>query len=92
MRWFLIVILSAPLLLADGLDDRIVAVAMNSPAAMRGFWGAMVVDLGTGRTVYDRNARKLFVPASNQKLFSSAVALERLGPEHRFRTRISTLR
>ncbi len=88
MRWFLIFFVSVPLLWANGVEDRISAIASDSPAARRGFWGATVLDLDTGETVYERNAGKLFVPASNLKLFTSAVALDRLGPEHRFRTRI----
>ncbi len=51
--------------------------------------GALVVDVETGETVYQRNASKRFVPASNQKLLTTIAALERLGPDFRFRTHVS---
>jgi D-alanyl-D-alanine carboxypeptidase/D-alanyl-D-alanine-endopeptidase (penicillin-binding protein 4) len=43
--------------------------------------GAYVVDLGTGRVVYSRNANRRLAPASNEKLLTTASALVRLGPE-----------
>ena len=49
-------------------------------------WGALIVDPRTGDTLYSRNAGKFFVPASNQKIITGAVALARLGPEYRWRT------
>jgi D-alanyl-D-alanine carboxypeptidase/D-alanyl-D-alanine-endopeptidase (penicillin-binding protein 4) len=49
-------------------------------------WGVLVVDPGRGETLYARNADKLFMPASNQKLITGAAALTLLGPEHRFPT------
>lgn len=49
-------------------------------------WGLLAVDLATGRTLYERNAEKLFAPASVTKLFSVAAALDGLGAEHRFVT------
>lgn len=49
-------------------------------------WGALVVNPRTGDTLYSRNAGKLFLPASNQKIVTGAVALARLGPEYRWRT------
>lgn len=52
--------------------------------------GALVVDVETGETVYQRNAAKRFVPASNQKLLTTVAALERLGPDFRFRTHVAT--
>lgn len=48
--------------------------------------GALVVDAATGDTLYARNAARRFVPASNQKLLTTIAALERMGPEYRFRT------
>jgi D-alanyl-D-alanine carboxypeptidase/D-alanyl-D-alanine-endopeptidase (penicillin-binding protein 4) len=60
----------------------------QNPVAQAAVWGIRVVDLETGRTFYESNPRKLFVPASNTKLFTTALALERLGPEHRFTTRV----
>jgi D-alanyl-D-alanine carboxypeptidase/D-alanyl-D-alanine-endopeptidase (penicillin-binding protein 4) len=65
-----------------------VAEIMERPAARRAFWGVHVVDLATGRVVYGLNSEKLFIPASNAKLFSTALALERLGPERRFDTQL----
>ena len=51
--------------------------------------GALVVDVETGETLYRRNASKRFVPASNQKLLTTIAALERLGPDFRFRTNVA---
>ncbi len=70
------------------LDARIAELERGSPAALHGFWGMQVMDLETGKIVYQRNAGKLFVPASNLKLFTAALALFRLGPDYRFHTRI----
>jgi serine-type D-Ala-D-Ala carboxypeptidase/endopeptidase (penicillin-binding protein 4) len=58
------------------------------PAARSAHWGIHVVDLETGQTVYEQNAQKFFVPASNTKLFSTALALMRLGPDHKFITKV----
>lgn len=52
--------------------------------------GMMVVDLSTGKTLYQRNPQKAFTPASNMKLFSEAAALMLLGPSYNFRTTLST--
>ncbi len=88
MRWFVCLLLAPWLLVAAPPADRIAALAARSPIARQAFWGAKVVDAETGQTVYERNADKLFVPASNVKLFTTALALERLGPDHHFCTRV----
>ena len=49
-------------------------------------WGVLIVDPARGETLYTRNADKLFVPASNQKIITGAVALARLGADHRWST------
>ncbi len=51
-----------------------------------GTWGAMVVSLTRGDTLFARNADTRLVPASTMKLFTSAIALDELGPEHTFST------
>jgi serine-type D-Ala-D-Ala carboxypeptidase/endopeptidase (penicillin-binding protein 4) len=52
--------------------------------------GVSVVDLNSGETLYQRNASRAFIPASNMKLFSDAAALMALGPDYRFKTQLST--
>ena len=49
-------------------------------------WGIEVSELDTGHSVYSHRADKLFVPASNSKLFTAALALDVLGPDTRFAT------
>ena len=69
------------------IEDRVESVVLS-----RGFetgqWGLLVVDSISGKTVYERNADRLFCPASVTKLFSSAAAQIDLGPDHRFKTPI----
>ncbi|BDG02750.1 D-alanyl-D-alanine carboxypeptidase/D-alanyl-D-alanine endopeptidase [Anaeromyxobacter oryzae] len=48
--------------------------------------GILVADVATGKVLYARDADVLLNPASNVKLFTSAAALARLGPEYRFAT------
>jgi serine-type D-Ala-D-Ala carboxypeptidase/endopeptidase (penicillin-binding protein 4) len=83
------------------LQDRIAAV-LSAPDLARGFWGIEVVSLPcdtssgksfdktTGKTLYSQNADKLFTPASNTKLFTTAAALALIGPDYKFRTTVET--
>lgn len=52
------------------------------------FWGIHIVNLRSGTVLYSKNADQSFVPASNVKLFTTAAALEQLGSDYRYRTRI----
>jgi D-alanyl-D-alanine carboxypeptidase/D-alanyl-D-alanine-endopeptidase (penicillin-binding protein 4) len=49
-------------------------------------WGALVVSLTTGDTLFSWRADRTFTPASNAKLFTTAAALHYLGPDYRFLT------
>ncbi len=51
-----------------------------------GNFGVMVLSLTRGDTLFQRNAGEMMQPASTMKLFSTAAALDRFGPEHRFST------
>ncbi len=53
-----------------------------------GLWSVAVHSLKRGETLYSSNAFRLLVPASNQKLLTTAVAAERLGWDYRYTTRL----
>ena len=59
---------------------------LATPPADKADWGILVVDAESGDTLYEQSADKYFVPASNMKLFTTALALAKLGPEYRFHT------
>jgi D-alanyl-D-alanine carboxypeptidase/D-alanyl-D-alanine-endopeptidase (penicillin-binding protein 4) len=75
-------------LLAAALPESIQKLLDSSPAARGAFWGIQIVDLATGKTLYELNPDRYFVPASNAKLFSTALALTRLGADFAFQTRV----
>ncbi len=77
---------SAPATLAE-LQGRLDAL-LSEPRFTAAQWGARIVSLDTGRTLYSHQADKLFIPASNAKLYTAALALDRLGPDFRVRTSI----
>jgi D-alanyl-D-alanine carboxypeptidase/D-alanyl-D-alanine-endopeptidase (penicillin-binding protein 4) len=58
----------------------------NLPRYRQSDWGYDVVDQKTGRVLASQNPQKMFDPGSTMKLFSVSTALDRLGPNYRFRT------
>lgn len=58
------------------------------PLLSSSHWGAYVIDADSEEEVYSHNASQLFIPASITKLFTTAVALEVLGPSHLFYTQV----
>jgi D-alanyl-D-alanine carboxypeptidase/D-alanyl-D-alanine-endopeptidase (penicillin-binding protein 4) len=72
------------------LPERIAAI-LSSPDLERGFWGIEVVSLTSGKTLYAGGSDKLFTPASNTKLFTTAAALALIGPDYKFRTSVETI-
>ena len=71
------------------LANRVSAILSESDLA-RGFWGIEVVSLKTGKVLYSQNPDKLFTPASNTKLFTTAAAMALIGPDYSFRTTVET--
>ncbi|MDQ2747241.1 MAG: D-alanyl-D-alanine carboxypeptidase/D-alanyl-D-alanine-endopeptidase [Acidobacteriota bacterium] len=58
------------------------------PALQRGSIGAKIVSLDTNRTIYEQNAEKYLMPASNMKSYTMAAAIEKLSPDFRFVTSV----
>jgi D-alanyl-D-alanine carboxypeptidase/D-alanyl-D-alanine-endopeptidase (penicillin-binding protein 4) len=86
--------MSAPLLLAlavaapargGSLAERLNAI-FDDPALKGAEVGVAVFDLETGNALYERNSEKPLSLASNEKLVTTACALDRLGAAHRFET------
>ena len=71
------------------LAKRIDAL-LAQPDVARGFWGIKIVDAASGRVLYEHDADRLFTPASNTKLVTTAAAFALVGPQHVFRTTIET--
>ena len=67
-----------------------VATVLRRADAARAYWGMVVADRDTGETLYELNADHYFTPASNAKIFTTALALATLGPNYRFRTTLES--
>jgi serine-type D-Ala-D-Ala carboxypeptidase/endopeptidase (penicillin-binding protein 4) len=76
---------------APSPEARLVAAfdsLADAPPLHRANWGIHVLDAATGRTLYDRNANRQFIPASNMKLVTGAAVLDRLGEDYRYTTQL----
>ena len=80
--------LTVPLFAAAADLPHAIDALMEASLVARASVGIQVVELKTGNALYSRNAERLYLPASNMKLFTAALALERLGPEYRLTTRL----
>ena len=77
-------------LTAGELPSRLDAIIDGAASLSHAFVGLRVVRLSDGRVLYSRNSDRLFVPASNMKLFTTALALAKLGGDYRFTTQIGS--
>ncbi len=66
--------------------DRVLVTAHNERLMNTTNIGVIVTSMKTGRTLYSRNSDRLYTPASVQKLFTAAAALEYLKPNFTFKT------
>ncbi len=78
----------ASVLGAAELPAKIQEALDAATAIRRGLLGLQIVNLKSGEIVFESNSDRLFVPASNSKLFTMALGLTRLGPDHRFHTTV----
>lgn len=67
--------------LSDKIDPIIRQKGLQSTQ-----WSVLIADLDRGRLLYSRNSGEALLPASNRKLFTSALALDQLGGDFRFAT------
>jgi serine-type D-Ala-D-Ala carboxypeptidase/endopeptidase (penicillin-binding protein 4) len=51
-------------------------------------WGIEVFSLDRSEILYEKNPRRLCIPASNNKIFTAAAALMQLGPDYCFKTQV----
>ncbi|MGB8889550.1 MAG: D-alanyl-D-alanine carboxypeptidase/D-alanyl-D-alanine-endopeptidase [Candidatus Korobacteraceae bacterium] len=64
---------------------------LSDPEAARGFWGIYAVSLDTGRPIFAHNQDRMFTPASNTKLFTTAAVFGLIGSDYRFKTTVETM-
>ncbi|MDQ3179139.1 MAG: D-alanyl-D-alanine carboxypeptidase/D-alanyl-D-alanine-endopeptidase [Acidobacteriota bacterium] len=69
------------------LQSRI-RTSLARPELRRGQIGVKIMSLDTGKTIFEENAEKYFMPASNMKSYTVAAALEKLSPDFRFVTSV----
>lgn len=62
--------------------------ALARPELRRGTVGIKIAALDTGKVVFEDNAEKYLMPASNMKSFTVAAAMEKLSPNFRFVTSV----
>lgn len=72
---------------AEELRARLEA-HVTQPRFAEALWGVKVVSLDSGKTLYEHRPNRLLSPASNCKLYTGALALDRLGGDYRIRTPI----
>jgi len=57
-------------------------------AQVVGKWGVMVISVTRGDTLFVREGDTPLLPASTMKLYTAAIAFDRFGPAHQFRTEV----
>lgn len=68
------------------LQTRLTAL-LEQPKFAHARWGIRVIT-SDGRALFERDVDKLFMPASNMKLYTTAATLDAFGPEHKFKTSV----
>ncbi|MBZ0199502.1 MAG: D-alanyl-D-alanine carboxypeptidase/D-alanyl-D-alanine-endopeptidase [Ignavibacteriaceae bacterium] len=59
---------------------------LNDPRFGNAHLGVLIKSQSSGKVLYERNAGKLFMPASNEKILTTSGALIKLGTDFKFKT------
>ncbi|MCX7963855.1 MAG: D-alanyl-D-alanine carboxypeptidase/D-alanyl-D-alanine-endopeptidase [Candidatus Sumerlaea chitinivorans] len=86
----LILSLSGARALASDLTSDIETLIAQSGIDPKATVAVYVVDAQTSEVLVNRHGEKPMIPASNNKLLTTAAGLSLLGPEHRFVTKLYT--
>jgi D-alanyl-D-alanine carboxypeptidase/D-alanyl-D-alanine-endopeptidase (penicillin-binding protein 4) len=76
-----------PIQTVSDLQSRI-RLALASTELRRGSVGVKIVSLDTNKVIFEENAEKYFMPASNMKSYTVAAAMEKLSPDFKFVTSV----
>ena len=68
------------------LQARITAL-LDEPRFAAARWGVRIIT-GQGQVIYERDADKVFMPASNMKLYTTTAALDAFGPDFKLKTSV----
>ncbi len=63
---------------------------LSNPCLQKNNYGVKIYSLDRAETLYEVRSDQLFIPASNAKILTTAVALKYLGHNYRFYTRLYT--
>jgi serine-type D-Ala-D-Ala carboxypeptidase/endopeptidase (penicillin-binding protein 4) len=72
------------------LFQKAVKKILSSSCLRKNNFGIKIYSLDRGESLFELRADKLFIPASNLKILTTAVALQTLGPNYRFPTQLYT--
>ncbi len=89
LNFILIMLIALPAARAQSLQRAVEAFTRQSNLRHAGV-GISVVDVATGRVVATHNAEQSLIPASTLKLVTTATAIEILGADYRYETRLET--
>jgi serine-type D-Ala-D-Ala carboxypeptidase/endopeptidase (penicillin-binding protein 4) len=98
-RSVVVVLLTFFLIPAFGLESRassletiqtMIAQYLKRPGVRSALWGIQIMDPGTNSVVLEVNPDKTFLPASVLKVLTTSTALEKLGPDFKYRTGVYT--
>lgn len=76
------------------LQERIAAL-LDQPKFAAARWGVRIITAKNGdggKVIFERDADKAFMPASNMKLYTSTAALDAFGPAYRIKTSVYATR
>ena len=71
---------------AESVFVKNVETILGNSCLRKQNFGIKIHSLQRNKTLYSVNSNRLFAPASNVKLLTTAIALKRLRPEYRFKT------
>ena len=71
---------------AESVFVKTVETILGDSCLRKQNFGIKIHSLERNKTLYSVNSNRLFAPASNVKLLTTAMALKRLRPEYRFKT------